>query len=168
MPRQTKRYDLREVRDDLDDRLDELAADVQAADGVPDTLAAEANRVERHLAGVSWAVAEYEEPYVTVGALTAGEYAQVQDHVAEAQDHVGDSAGMGAQQIAMAAAGVVEGPFLDEDVPEGVAGFAQRREAVSDLPPQFVMWLETAVDEQTTPEVEVGNFAQRLADSHET
>jgi hypothetical protein len=170
MPRQTDTYDLQDVAADLDERLDELASDIQSSDDA-EQLLAEAQQRESHLAGVEWAIDKFADDEdatveVTLGSLTAGEFAQVRDHVDEVRATVvngGGVEGAGARQVALAAAGVVDAPFLDEGVPKGVAGFDARRQAVADLAPQFVMWLETEVDDLSTPDVSAGNFSERLA-----
>jgi len=179
MPRDVQSYDLATVATSLDDDLDALAAAIDAGEA-GDGAAERAVRLEHQLAGVQWALDEFGDgadaddagpgPAVTLGALTAGEYARVRDEVATQRDLLVGSEqtetdAAGARQLAFVAAGVVDGPFIDESTPTRLVGFDERRDAVAALAPQFVSWLEDAIDDLTTPDVDAGNFAARLGDS---
>lgn len=173
MPRHTRTYDLRDVADRLDDDLDALAADIDTEDAADDALE-RAITLEHQLAGVQWAIDEFgpdtdHGPEVTLGALTAGEYARVRDETDKSRQLLvgadsSDTDAAGVRQIAFVAAGLVDGPFVGDSVPAGLAGFDKRRDAVADLAPQFVSWLEDEIDDLTTPDVDAGNFVARLGD----
>lgn len=168
MPRYTETIDLREEHDRIDEELDELAA--ESADVDPDSprrqeLDTQGKRLEKHLAGLAWAINPPEDdptrdqPYeeVTVGALTAGEYADLTDTAAA--DAQQGKATTGSSQVLFAAKGLEDAPFLDEEMNE-----AQRLAAVSQLQPQFQKWLASRVDKLSTYDLEGNGYAARIAE----
>lgn len=165
MPRKTETYRLQDVAQGLDQRLDNLADKVAKAGDDEDTSESvqEARQLEGHLAGIQWAIDEYgADAEITLGALTTGEYARVSDYTTDAaNEQVGGPTSVeGASQIFFVAAGLVDAPFVDDS-----AGFEDRCAAVRGLPPQITRWLESQVDELTTPDVDLGNgFEARVAE----
>lgn len=165
MPRYTETIDLQKERNRLDKELDELAAESAEYDpGSPrrEQLDAQGRRLEKHLAGVMWALNPDDEDdidpieKVTVGALTAGEYADLTD-TTTADTSAGKTAA-GSSQVLFAAKGLEDAPFLEDGANE-----AQRLSAVSDLQPQFQKWLAARVDELSTYDLEGNGYAARVA-----
>lgn len=172
MPLETHSYDLEAVKRELEeraadlaDRLDEGDTDADTAPREQQEIVQEGQQVDKHLAGVQWALGEgYDE--VTLGGLTAGEYARVGDRTLDAQaEQIGGASSTEyASGILFTAAGVVDAPFLDEG-----AGFEVKAMAVRELSPQFQSWLESEVDDLTTPDVDLGNgFAARVSQTSTT
>lgn len=167
MPRQTQTYDIEAEHDRLDAELDDLADTVAELDEGTlryDQKVEEATALERQLAGLSWALnppdEEDREPYeeVTLGALSAGEYADVRDTLDGDENRTKGKAG--ASEILFTARGLVDAPFLNDEN----ASFDEKISAISDLPPHFHDWLRTQVDDLSTPDIEGNGFAQRLAE----
>jgi len=180
MPRTTQTYDLREEYNRIDNELDELADEVAAlGEGSPmyQPKLEEAATLERQLAGLEWALTDPDDdteddpavtvegdhddrPYeeVTVGSLSAGEYAEVRDTLDGDDDPSMGRAG--SSEILFAAMGLVDAPFIDEDDDFT----AKIRTVADDLPPHFHKWLRSRVDDISTPDIEGNGFAQRLAE----
>jgi len=166
MPRKTETYQLEEEVERIDERIDELVGEVAELDEGNPLRAqkrSEGQELERHLAGLQWAIAppedEPREPYeeITLGALNAGEFADVTDSLSDLQD--GQTPKNGAGQIVFAAKGIVNAPFIDEDMTE-----EQKIAAVAQLAPQFHEWIQARVDDLSTPDVSGNGFEQRLAE----
>lgn len=172
MPRHTTTIDLHEEQQRLDDRLDELADEAANADegsAEYDAAVQEAGRVEQKLVGIEWAlepdsgddVEAFET--VTLGALTTREFGRVADATRDVREQkVGFAEGgrnvTGPHRVFHCAAGLVDAPFLDDG-----ADFQTKADAVGGLAPQFAAWLEDAIDDLSTPDVELGNgFSARL------
>lgn len=168
MPRKTKTYNLKEEAERIDTELDEVAATVSnLEEGNPgrNEKVREGRQLERELAGLQWALNPEEdedrEPYeeVTVGALTAAEYANASDRASDAIGRQkGNSSSEWLRRLYFASAGVVSAPWLDEDD----ASFEDKLTETNQVAPQFLFWLESVVDEITTPRVEGNGFAQRV------
>lgn len=173
MPRTTKTYDLHEEEQRIDRKMNEAADEAAEADDgtqAHQEAMARGKFLERQLAGVQWALYPDEEedrdPYeeVTLGALNAREYGEIGDRVKTAKEK---SAGYGSdltsmdgvQQIFFVAGGIVEAPFVSEN-----AGFEEKAQAVGDLSPQFVTYLQQRVDDLSTPDVRGNGFEQRVAE----
>ena len=172
MARRTQTLDLEAEAQRLDERLDDLAD--EAAETDSDTqeyedLRAKARMVEQKLVGVKWALNpdsdEQRTPTreVTIGEVLTGDYAQVEDRSRDVQrQRVGrgeDSSVSGAQRVFFVAAGLQAADFLDAG-----ADFEAKANAVNQLAPQFTTYLEDRIDELSTPDVDVGNFEERVAD----
>lgn len=102
---------------------------------------------------------------VTLGGLTAGEYARVADLVSAAsQQRVGFAQGggparQGQSRNVFVAAGTVSAPWIESGM-----DLEAQADAVGDLSPNFVEWLETQINDLTTPPESVGNdFGDRVA-----
>jgi vacuolar-type H+-ATPase subunit I/STV1 len=186
MARRTTTIDLSEEVQRLDQRLDDLAEETaqvetrldeledddrtdsaayqQAEDEYQD-LREEAAQLERYLVGATAALnpddAEREPvEEVTVGEVLTGDFAEIEDRARDVQrQRVGrgdDSSVSGAERVFFVAAGLVDAPFLEDD------SFEARAQAVSELRPQFTAWLEDQIDDLSTPDVDVGNFEDRV------
>lgn len=189
MPRTTKTFDLEEERQRINEELDKLAdaeaEDITAADEEGNTPTPQHDRQERHeeaqrldqmLVGVNWALDPPEdediEPIeeVTLGALSAAEYGIVSDFTSNQVDsrhYQGDKRrGEQMRRIIFAAGGLVDAPFIDDDA--NIMDIEEKYQAVSQLAPQFVYWLEQHTDELTTPEVEGNGFAARVEERTKT
>lgn len=171
MPRYTEPIDLREERDRIDSELDALAADLAELDSDSpkrEELNSRGNRMERFLAGLEWAIdppdddPTRDEPYeeVTLGALSAGEYADLTDTAAA--DASTTKSVAGSSRVLYATKGLVDAPFINEGMNE-----AQRLSAVSDLQPQFQKWLAWRVDGLSTYDIEGNGFAARVAEQQQ-
>lgn len=167
MPRKTEIYDLEAEHARIDTELDDLAdevADLDEDNPLYDQKVEEAAALERQLAGLSWALYPDEDddhdPYeeITLGALSAGEYADVRDTLAGESDETKGDAGV--TGILLAARGIVDAPFIEQDDPS----FDEKIGAVSSLAPHFQDWISTRVDDLSTPDIEGNAFAQRLAE----
>lgn len=147
---------LGDALDELDDRLDDLAASLQdAEDGTASAavLQRSANEIDTQGADLAGLVEEYgEDAEVTVRGLDAGEYARVEDRAAAMRAQADQPGGMpGSTRNVWAAAGLVDAPFLDED-----ADFDQKIQAVASLDPGVAKWLEARVNDLTS--VSEGNW----------
>jgi hypothetical protein len=167
MARRTNTIDLSEEVQRLDQRLDDLADQARGLDEDSDDyeeVREEAARVERHLVGVKDALRDDGEheavAEVTVGEVLTGDFAEIEDRARDVQrQRVGrgdDSSVSGAERVFFVAAGLVDAPFLDDD------SFEAGAQAVSELRPPFTAWLEDRIDDLSTPDVDVGNFEERL------
>ncbi|MHC3439552.1 hypothetical protein ACYJ1Y_16040 [Natrialbaceae archaeon A-gly3] len=179
MPRYTETYNLEEEAERLDKELERLADEVSDLEDEMDgggTLnqgpvhryreaVQEGNRAEQMYAGVQWALDpdDDHEPIeeVTIGSLTAGEYAEVGDRLQALKN---SKVGWGqnpdlsnARRNMFAAACLQEAPFIDEG-----DGFEAKARAVTQLAPSFIYWLEEKGDELTTPRVEGNGFRTRV------
>ncbi|ELY76670.1 hypothetical protein [Natrinema gari] len=189
MPRYTETYDLSEEKERLDSELDELADRTSEIEQQMDDLdddeeltqgqlheyresVQEGNRLEQMYAGVQWALDPDgdREPIkeVTLGSLTAGEYAEVGDRLqAVKQGKVGWGRNPdldNARRNMFAGACLQDAPFLDEEDPDLEA----KIHAVTDLAPAFIHWLEERGDELTTPQVEGNGFRKRVEERRTT
>jgi len=178
MPRYTTTYDVADERDRLDARLDELAEAVVAIEQEMDTENPEEGRLsryesklnalqraERKLAGVSWALDPDgdQDPIteVTVGALTAGEYATAKDRTGALEQEQSDRWGVDvsmaqSDRLHVAAAGLIDADGLD------VYDYDDAVTALKETLPQFVAWVAARVDEVSTPDIEGNNSEARL------
>lgn len=186
MPRRTETIDLEEEEARLENKLDELADEVAEWHEKSDStikeskleeLTDEGNSVEQELAGVKWALNpdedEDREPYeeITLGSLTAGEYARVGDYTIGIKNLNQDKVSKhmeaeNARRTVFAAAGIAEAPFLETT--ENTELYEKYQEVSRKLSPQFVYWIEQRVDELTSPDVEGNGFAARVAERIET
>jgi len=156
-------YRLGDERDRLDERLDELAD--ESADGDADAVS-EGQQVESELRGVAWACEEYgADAEIVLGGLGAGEYAEVQDRIAQARARQTENIDLpGVSRNMWCAAGLVEAPFLSERAPDINTALHAITERDGGLPTEFVTWVEARVDDLTTvAEGNVRSFAERLA-----
>lgn len=149
---------LADERDRLDERLDELADKIVAADD-PTTLQQVASQVETRLSGVAYLCSQYdpEAASVTVRGLTAGEYARVEDRLAAMRDEADGDRIPGSETNVFAAAGLVAAPFIDDRDPD----LDTALQAVAGQPIGVAKWLESRVNEETTVE---GNGYARLSE----
>mgnify|MGYP000217451214 CR=1 FL=1 len=179
MPRYTTTYNINDEFERLDARLDELAEEVvsieqemDSDDPDDETLAEYEDKLttlqqkERELAGVSWARDPDgdQDPIteVTVGALTAGEYATAKDRTAALEDEQSDRWGVESDmdhsdRLHVAAAGLVDAAGADVD------GYDDAVTWLASCLPQFVAWLADRVDEASTPDISGKNSNERLA-----
>lgn len=162
MPLDTGRYDLVDEIEDVEETiaekvdereriLDELDDDEDPPRQV-DVLASEIGTLRRHKRGLEWVVADHDSDVtVTLGALTAGEMALVED---ESPDGVGD----GAIRNYFVAAGTVDAPWLahDADAPTP-EDYQQTVANVANLPPGVVRWAETRINSLASVDLEEGN-----------
>lgn len=141
---------LSDERARLDDRLDELADEIVAADE-PAALREVAAQVETRLAGVAHLIdAHSADATVTVRGLTAGEYAKVEDRLAAMRAEAPGEDVPGAQTNLVAAAGLVDAPFVPADVdPDDLGAML---EVVSDQPVGVARWLYALVDDRMSLE----------------
>ncbi len=188
--RRTKTIDLQDEVERLDQRLDDLAdeasepkkrmeeleeddredsAAYQQAEDKYAEVREEAARLERHLVGVTDALnpdADADrDPVdeVVVGEVLTGDFAQIEDRAQDIKrervGRGGDSSVSGAERVFFVASGLVDAPFLEDD------SFEARSRAVKQLRPPFTAWLEDQIDDLSTPDVDVGNFEDRLAET---
>lgn len=148
--------------DQLAQRRDDLAAEIreaqQTAQETEDEdestrLAREVARISqradganRHLKGVLWAVDQWgEDAEIVLSGLNSEEYAQVEDYL----QHGRVGAGAGAHRNATVAMALEDAPFL----PDGPPGFRDRlEEYVGPLPVNVTQWLESEVNDLTSPD----------------
>lgn len=176
MPRTTKTYDLEDeverLENEIEDAVDEAAELHQ--EEFDNTLLKEryeeavqrGNMLEQQYVGVKWALDEFEGTEVTLGGLTAGEYIEVGDvterHRKSAEKHFGPNAPTGnARRMYYAAAGLIDGPFVDEEITSHTR-VTEKAQEINGLAPQFMHWIEQRVDELTTPDVEGNGFGEQL------
>lgn len=142
---------LGDERDRLDDRLDELAALAAEADD-PSGYRQLASQVETQLSGVAHHANQHSpDATVIIEGLTAGGFARVEDYLAGAGEEQGQDRLPGTRDNAMAAMGLVDAPFVDDE-----AGFEERLAAVADEPVGVAKWLAARVNEET--QADEGNW----------
>lgn len=95
---------------------------------------------DRYLEGLRWARAEWDAESVTLGGLTAGEDAMVEDHVTAARQRTDHNVAGGRTRIHVVAAGTEDAPYVGDGHLDTVAN-------VADLHPGCVLWAETKVNE---------------------
>lgn len=173
MPLHTETLVLEEERDRLESDMDELATELAK---VPEEQQTEDNpryatlhqlgqRLEQRRNGVAHLASEYgEEAEVRVGALTAGEYAWVEDNSSDLANQRGGGSVDGAARNHLAAAGLVDAPFLPD---EEYANPPDRMEAylgvvAGDLSAMPVKWLAARINDRTSLEPEEGNSFQDM------
>jgi len=160
---------LDEQADEYAQLLDDVDEDEEGSEASAAALRQSANELDQHGRGVAYLAAEYgDDAEVTVAGLDAGEFARVEDRVAEIRaNRDSQTATPGAHRNVYAAVGLEDAPFLDLD-----DDLSQREQvdaklaAVSQLPVGATKWLYDRVDDLTT--VDEGNwqpFSRRLADS---
>lgn len=141
---------LSEEKQRLDDRLEELADKIVQADD-PTALRSVGAQVETRLSGVAYLVAQHgADGVVTVRGLTAGDYAEVEDRLAQMRTEAGQEDLPGASTNVFAAGGLVDAPFLpaaDNDL-----SLADRVRIIADQPVGVAKWLESRVNDLTTVE----------------
>lgn len=147
---------LGDALDDLDEQLDQLAA--QLSDVEDDTASAAvlqraANEIDTQGTDLSGLVEEYgADAEIVVRGLDAGEYARVEDRVAAMRAATDEPGGLpGSSRNVWAAAGLVDAPFLDDE-----ADFDAAIETVASLDPGVAKWLEARVNDLTS--VSEGNW----------
>ncbi|WP_217650151.1 hypothetical protein [Natrinema hispanicum] len=167
-----KRLDtLADRTSEIEQQMDELGEDEDLNQGQLHEyreIVQEGNQLEQMYAGVQWALNPDgdQEPIeeVTLGSLTAGEYAEVGDKLQAAkQQRSGWGWGTNpdldnARRNMFAAACLQDASFLAEEDPD----FETKIRVVTDLAPAFIHWLEKKGDELTTPEVEGNGFRKRV------
>ena len=169
MPLDTHTIRLGDARDRLDDRLDELAEQVDDPDAPPREVLEEAQRTEsKLLPGVLWGIEQYgEDATIEIGELAHGEMAEVTDRVSGVQgESFGGDGVSGAATTFFVAAGLVDAPFLNERHPDIETAAPT---VADDLHPQFVAFLEQEIDDVTS--VDPGNvtpFAERVTAEEST
>lgn len=168
---------LGDAYDDLDERLDDLAAQLQDVDGGTQSgqaLHSLANETQQQLSGVAHLVNEYgADATVTVQGLGAGPYARMDDRVADHRaDRDGSGDAPGGRRNIFAASGLLDAPFADipdNDDPDVTAKqrFDAALEALSDdsLPVGVVKWIEALVSEESSVEGNFKPLRERLVDS---
>jgi len=146
---------LSEERQRLDTRLEDLADKIVQADD-PATLRSVGAQIETRLSGVVYLADKHgADTTVTVRGLTAGDYAEVEDRLAQMRAEAGQEELPGASTNLFAAGGLVDAPFIGEDNPP----LEDRLAAVADQPVGVAKWLESRVNDCTTVE---GNGFRRL------
>lgn len=152
MPLRTETYDLDEEVQRLEDKaaeLDDVLEDVDDGNPAAEPLQNERAGIEAALVGVRWArddafeadyVPQWDEDVneITLGGLTAGEMAQLEDDIGT------NGGGTGAARIYQVAKATVDAPYIDADADED-----QRISAVSGLPGPYVKWAEARIDDLT-------------------
>jgi hypothetical protein len=182
MPIETATYDLTEERERLEDEMDEVAdeaaelyeeewSNTQRKQDYQE-LVADGQMLEQQYVGVQWALDKWDEPEVTVGGLTAGEYTEVGDltgaHKQAAQERLGSNVSTAStRRLFYAAAGVVDAPFVGDEIGADTR-LEEKVQCVNQLSPQFMHWLEERVDDLTTPDVEGNGFGKRLEEKRTT
>jgi len=150
---------LQEAYDAIGDAAEENDAAAEPAVATAETV------IERKTNGVGYLVDEYgADATVTIGGLTMGDKALVRDKldaVADeaAQSGVGTGGGAGSQEIHEAAAGIIDAPFVPDDIEDPTAPTAHD-ELVATLSseyPQVTRWLVDRVRSQTSLPDQVGN-----------
>lgn len=152
MPLRTETYNFDEEERRLEDRLEELDDVLEEIDddhSAAESFANERTGLQDALEGVRWARDEaHEADYapmwdeavdgVTLGGLTAGEAAALEDDIGE------NGGGTGAIRIYQVAKGTVEAPYVDDSMDDD-----QRVGTVSQLPNSYVRWAQARIDDLT-------------------
>lgn len=147
---------LGEARDRLDERLDALADRAADGEGVVD----DATDAEHHHQAVTALCDEYgADAEIRVQGLTAGDYARVEDRLANSPN-----SGPGSSRTLTTAAALQAAPFLDERDADP-RSLEETAPVVADLPPTVVRWLHHVADDLTTVGADEGNsFERRVRD----
>lgn len=172
MPYKTETLTLEEELDALEDEradlLDEVA-DLDPENPEATRLQNRGERLDSHIAGIQWALSAHEDPAVgvwdepaesiTIGGLSGGEYGRVEDAIGSQASERGLQRTTGLARVYMVAFGTVDAPYLNDGADED-----EQIAAVSQLPFQFLQFVESRVNELTT--VDEGNgqsFAAAVA-----
>lgn len=153
MPLQTETITLADELDRLHDEREALAADVADLDAenpAYDRLVSGGRTLDNHIAGVEWALDEWDVETVTFAGLTGGEYGRVEDRVKSDSIANGKQSAGGAARIHMVASGTVDAPYVD-----GADSYEAKLAAAAKLPFQYLQWAQSRVDDLTS----VGNDA---------
>lgn len=166
----TRTYDLREERDRIDSELDGVAEDVAALEAGNPLLEQRAQRgreLERQWVGLQWALnadaagdERDRDVYgsVTIEELTAGTYLRAGSRAEADTAELDVPNGTDIQRLYRVASAIEDADFLSDD-----PDFDETLVTVAELKPQFFAWLESRVDDVSTPEVEGNGFAARVA-----
>ena len=129
------------------DRLEsELRETAEKAAGLDDDnprkseLLQEGRQLDARLAGVRWAVSEWDVDEVTLAGLTGGEFGKIEDGLQ--QD---GTTGSGATRVFLVESGTVDAPYVSDDMTED-----QRIASVGQLPITYLKWADARINEMTT------------------
>lgn len=167
MPTTTTTYTLSDEYDRLDQRADKISDEASRVDEDSarySELVEEGIAIDSRLGGLQWALDEWgEDAEVTVGGLTKGEIATVNDtSKADAQRVIGagdDQPTDGVESVRRVGMGLRDAPELPDN-----ASFEQRVAFVRDLQPQFGSWLELHVNKETSYEGNSKSFLERVSE----
>lgn len=140
MPLETQTYDLEETLESKREALEEIAETVAGLE--PDNPAykgqmREGNAIESHIEGLAWALKNWEVEEVTLGAMTGGEVAQMENELAK------DGTGPGDGRIATIVHGTIDAPYLRDEQ-------AKTYYHVGQLQYGLQKWLETEIEDLTS------------------
>lgn len=135
-------YDFETVAEELREEMKAAAerqADAEAGSSAATAAAGDGQTASRFLSGIQWAIDEWGETGVTVGAITNGERHRVEDVSSSTPFKRSDC---------YVAAGLIDAPFLQHD-PEAItpSDFNDTVRELADFHPAFVDWLERKVTE---------------------
>jgi len=149
--------------DRVDADLDRLVAQLSEAESGAESarmLSDYAKDREAHLEGVAvLREAHGADATVTVRAVRAGAFAQVEDRVADLRaTHDGPGDLPGARRNVWVATALVEAPFIDAG-----ADYEARLDALAAQHVGVVKWLEHWINEVTSPDADFRRLRERLA-----
>lgn len=144
---------LGDVRDHLEDRLDELAELAATSENATyDGVASIAGKLELQLGGVVSLIDDHgEDAELVLRELTAGTHAQMEDRIAAKREQSRQENLPGYRDNVVAAAGLVDAPFLPDRDPEmsEEEWFEVRLSTVADEPPGVAKWLAAKTNDHT-------------------
>lgn len=170
MPLETTTYDLSETLDELVAEAEGagedaagLVSDAEDDRTIRSQLQTEVNegqQTQRFAGGVEWALEEYGDVEITLGALTNGERHLAKD----IQSEIGDFEGT--YQLAFIAVGTRDAPWCEHDSDvmnqDAVLATVQR---IRDMHPAFADWLEAEISDIGVPS-DAGNAFERSLKTH--
>jgi len=143
MPIRTETYDLAEEYDDLTERIDTLADDLDKYDAdTPhfEQAAATRDELQRRLHGLERFADVYPDATeVTLGELSPAEYAALESHLP-------DGYGQQEYRTVMTAVATVDAPYLADGVEATI------QTVLDEVPAYFTRWATTKADDLLRPE----------------
>lgn len=132
MPLSTETYGLAEEADRLRETIEALGDEASKYDTETphfEQAEAEAARLNMHRQGIEWALADWDADTVELGALTAGEYGQMERYVT-------DDTTQQARRNVFVAVATVEAPYVGEEIETTITTLADT------VHPYFTRWAE--------------------------
>ncbi|WP_135363439.1 hypothetical protein [Halosimplex halophilum] len=156
---------LQDAYDDLDAVETDSEEDAAAVDTVRGHLARKASAVQYLIEGDDSDFDGYgADATVTVGGLDMGDKALVRDKLESVQAEAGaagfgDAGAVGTRDLYEAAAGLVDAPFVSDDIddPTSAAAHGQLVATLSSEYPQVTEWIVDRIRDQTALPDAVGN-----------
>lgn len=154
MPLTTETFDLEETLGGKRAEREDLAEQIAPLDPQNpafESLAQQGNALDTHVAGLEWAIREWDVDAVTLSGLTGGEYAKLENEIQR------DGTGPADARLVTIVHGTDDAPFVG-------AGEKETYVAVGQLPVAVQKWLEYEINELTSVGNSETTFARLVAE----